>query len=144
MALPRFMQEEVDGRAARNRKPRKHERDTARALGGRVQPGSGAKQGFKGDVRDVSTPLVEFLLECKRTEDQSIRIQARWLNKITTEAGPDREPALAIQFEPSVLQRLAGPDQMTAEADWVAVPRSVFRRLLDSANAQELQWVSEV
>ena len=137
MALPRFIQDVESGKAARDRKPKRHERATAKALGGRVQPGSGAKTGFKGDVRDVSTPLQEFLIECKRTEDQSLRVEARWLNKITTEAGPDREPALAIQFETNVLRRLTRPDQVTAEADWVAVPRSVFKRLLEAAGAEE-------
>jgi len=133
MALPRFIQDVADGKAARDRKPKRHEKATAKALGGRTQPGSGAKDGFKGDVREVATPDMEFLIECKRTEDQSLRVEARWLNKITTEAGPDREPALAIQFETNVLRRLTRPDQVTAEADWVAVPRSVFKRLLDAA-----------
>lgn len=144
MALPRFMQEEVSGHVARHRKPKQHERDTAKALGGRVQPGSGAKDGFKGDVREVATPLCEFLLECKRTEDQSLRLQAKWLNKITSEAGLDREPALAIQFEAKVLRRLTEPGQLTAETDWVAVPRRVFKRLLEAAGAEELKWVSEI
>lgn len=143
MALPRFIQDQASGKAARHRKPRLHERDTARALGGRVQPGSGSKQGFKGDVREVATPNMEFLLECKRTEDQSLRLQASWLNKITTEAGPDREPALAVQFEAEVLRRLTRPGQLTADTDWVAVPRRVFKRLLDAAGAEESQWVSE-
>jgi len=143
MALPRFIQDVVDGKAARDRKPKRHEKATAKALGGRVQPGSGSKDGFKGDVRDVGTPLHDFLVECKRTEDQSLRVQARWLNKIATEAGVDREPALAIQFEPEVLRRLAQPGQLVAEADWVAVPRSVFKRLLDAAGAEEEEWVSE-
>lgn len=143
MSLPRFIRDEVDGKAARDRKPKRHERATAKALGGRTQPGSGSKAGFKGDVRDVATPLNEFLVECKRTEDQSLRVQARWLNKITTEAGITREPALAIQFEPDVLRKLTTPGQLTAESDWVAVPRSVFKRLLDAAGAEESEWVSE-
>lgn len=143
MALPRFIQDVIDGKAARDRKPKRHEKATAKALGGRKQPGSGGKDGFKGDVRDVATPLNEFLVECKRTEDQSLRVEARWLNKITTEAGPDREPALAIQFETNVLRKLTRPGQVTAEADWVAVPRSVFKRLLDAAGAEEEKWVSE-
>jgi len=143
MAIPRFLQDVIDGKTARDRKPKRHEKSTAKALGGRTQPGSGAKAGFKGDVRDVATPLTEFLVECKRTEDQSLRVQARWLNKITTEAGLDREPALAIQFEPTVLRKLTEPGQMTAEADWVAVPRGAFKRLLDAAGVEEAEWVSE-
>lgn len=137
MSLPRFIEDVASGKAARDRKPKKHEKATAKALGGRIQPGSGSKDGFKGDVRDVGTPFNQFLIECKRTEDQSLRIQARWLNKITTEAGIDREPALAIQFEANVLRRLTDVGQITAEADWVAIPRSVFKRLLDMAGAEE-------
>ena len=132
MGLPRFLEDVVSGKVSRDRKPKKQEKATAKALGGRVQPGSGARGGFKGDVRDVVTPLVEFLIECKRTEGSSIRIQAQWLNKITTEAGPMRDPALAIQFEADVLQKIAEPDQIVAESDWIAVPRSVFKRLLDA------------
>jgi len=143
MALPRFIEEETSGKAARARKPKAHEKDTAKALGGRCQPASGSKDGFKGDVRGVSTQLTEFLVECKRTEDQSLRLQARWLNKITTEAGLTREPALAIQFEPDVLRRLTEPGQITAEPDWVAIPRSVFRRLLDAVGVEESEWASE-
>lgn len=143
MALPRFIQDVESGKAARDRKPKRHEKATAKALGGRTQPGSGAKSGFKGDVRDVATPLTEFLVECKRTEDQSLRVEARWLNKITTEAGPEREPALAIQFDETVMRRLTQNGQVTAEADWIAIPRSVFKRLLDVAGAEEEKWVSE-
>lgn len=143
MALPRFVEEAVSGKAARDRKPKAHEKATAKALGGRRQPGSGSKAAFKGDVGGVSTQLTEFLVECKRTEDQSLRLQARWLNKITTEAGLTREPALAIQFEPDVLRRLTEPGQITAEPDWVAIPRSVFKRLLDAVGVEESEWASE-
>lgn len=69
MALPRFIEDVASGKAARDRKPKRHEKATAKALGGRVQPGSGSKDAFKGDVRDVATALTEFLIECKRTED---------------------------------------------------------------------------
>jgi len=143
MALPRFMRDEISGKSARDRKPKKHEKDTAQVLEGRVQPGSGSKQGFKGDVRGVATRLMEFLIECKRTTDQSLRVQVAWLNKITDEAGLDKEPALAIQFEPGVMSKLAKPGQIVAEADWIAVPRSVFKRLLDAAGLEE-EWVSEI
>jgi len=134
MTIPRFMKEEMDGRAARNRKPRKHEKLTAECLGGQTQPGSGAKEGFKGDVRGVGTPFVDFLVECKRTEGFSIRILVKWLNKITTEAGIDKEPALAIQFEPTVLKMATEHGQITAESEWIAVPQSVFTRMLNALN----------
>ena len=131
MSLPKFLEDSVKGKDARNKKPKLHERKTAEVLGGRVQPGSGSKDGFKGDVRDVATPIGEFLIECKRTEGRTLALKAQWLNKITTEAGFDKEPALAIQFNDDVLQKLTMPNQMTAESDWIAIPRSVFQRLLE-------------
>lgn len=134
---PKWLRDVKSGQVARDRKPKKHEMSTAKALGGRVQPGSGSQATAKGDVRDVGTLLTEFLVECKRTEDQSLRVQASWLNKISTEAGPMKEPALAIQFDEDVLRRLATHDQVVAEADWVAVPRSVFRRMLSALSLEE-------
>jgi len=144
MSLPKFFLDEMSGKAARDRKPKKHEKSTAKTLGGKVQPASGAKAGFKGDVREVGTLFNEFLVECKRTEKQSIRIEARWLNKITTEAGSDQEPAIAIQFDPMVLRSLKRPGEAEAEADWIAMPRSVFRRLLSIVSLEEEKWVSEI
>lgn len=136
---PRWLTDEKSGKAARDRKPKEHEKSTAKALGGRVQPGSGSKDGHKGDVRDIETFAVDFVGECKRTEKKSLRLEAAWLNKITTEAGFDKEPALVIRFDEKVLKEIATRDQIVADGDWVAVPRRVFRRMLSALREKE-QW----
>ena len=129
---------DVSGQRARVDAPKAHERDTARALGGRVQKASGALSWAKGDVKDIVGGTFEFLTECKTTVGKSLRIEAEWLNKITSEAGEARYPALAIRFQKKVLEELTskmwhkqGQRVVTAEADWVAIPRSVFQRMLE-------------
>jgi hypothetical protein len=79
---------------------------------------------MKGDVGGIRAQQFEFLTECKRTVGKSLAVQVSWLTKISSEARlrPGRSPALAMQFE--------AQDGM--ESDWVAVPRSVFARMLDA------------
>jgi len=137
--LPEWLEKTVSGHDDHHRHPRRHERDTAKALGGRRQPGSGSMKTAKGDVRDVASGAFEFLVECKRTKNQTLTVQGNWLNKITSEAGV-LEPALAIRFDPEVLSHLTKPGQATAEADWVAIPRSVFRRMLDALGQEDVTW----
>lgn len=112
---------ETRDRATR-RGPKTHERETAGALGGRVTPASGALGWAKGDVDGVRAGHVELLVECKRSEGPGLRVEVKWLDKVTREAHqrPGREPALALRLEATTL----------AEKDWVAVPRSLFERLL--------------
>jgi len=97
-------------------------------------------KGAKGDVRDVASGLFKFLIECKRTKGQTLQVQGMWLNKITAEAGVLEEPALVIRFDPDVLKRMTQPGQVVAEADWVAIPRSVFRRMLDALGQEDVKW----
>lgn len=99
--------------------PKAHEDRIAKAVGGRRVPGSGSSMFAKGDVNEDS-----FLIECKLTEAGSLRVKQSWLEKITSEAeAQGKMPALAIEIQ--------GGDRRLAERDWIAVPRSVFRRLLD-------------
>ena len=85
-----------------------------------------------GDVDGVEAHIFEFLVECKRTEKQSLSLKAAWLDKITREARvqPGRSPALAIQFE----------NLKDAESDWVAIPRSTLVKMLEllGADAEKL------
>lgn len=136
---PRSPLEGVDqkGRRERQEAPRKHEEETAVSLGGRRQRGSGCAEAHKGDVTDIGAGRFDFLSECKTTQGVSLRLEARWLNKITTEAKlGNRLPMLNIRFEPRVLDSLASVEQqllskrvITAEADWVAVPQSVMKAM---------------
>ena len=107
---PRSPLECVDHKAKRERQdaPRRHEEETAASLGGKRQRGSGCAEFRKGDVTDVGAAHFDFLTECKTTQGLSLRLEARWLNKITTEAlAVQKEPMLAIRFEPEVLAKLA-------------------------------------
>jgi len=130
---PRSPLEGVNHKAKREREeaPRAHEEETAESLGGRRQRGSGCAPAHKGDVDGVGAFFFEFLTECKTTQGVTLAVEARWLNKITTEAlAVQKEPMLAIRFEPRVLARLATGSTKVADADWVAVPRRVMERLL--------------
>jgi len=99
--------------------PTAQEDRIAEAVGGKRVPGSGASQYAKGDVSED-----DFLIECKLTEAGSLRVTQKWLEKITAEAeAQDKMPALAIEIQ--------GGERRLAERDWIAIPRSVFTRLLD-------------
>jgi hypothetical protein len=105
--------------------PNEQERAVGRAVGGKVQPGSGSSMYAKGDVLQRSTnahDLDRFLIECKQTIHASLSVKGEWLSKITREAmAAGKEPALAIEIK--------GHDDAAMEPHWVAVPLSVFKRL---------------
>jgi hypothetical protein len=53
-----------------------------------------------------------------------LSVKGEWLSKITREAmAAGKEPALAIEIK--------GNDDPTTEAHWIAIPMSVFRRILE-------------
>lgn len=93
----------------------------ARSLrGGHRQPGSGASDYARGDVK---TP--EFLIECKLTAAESIRVERGWLAKITRQANSaGKLPALAFEIQ-------GGANDPLLERDWIAVPKSVFKKLTE-------------
>lgn len=119
--------------------PRRHEESTAKALGGRRQKGSGSCYDAKGDVAGVEAGRFDLHGECKTTTGKSLRLEAAWLNKITSEAEALlKTPFLAIRFNREVLQELAsaawrkgGKPVAVAEEDWIAVPRSAFVKMLE-------------
>jgi len=134
-----FTNKSVDKRY-QHKAPKKHEESTAKALGGRRQSGSGSQYHAKGDVANVKGGRFEFHGECKMTSKKSLRLEARWLNKISGEAAHLlKYPFLAIRFEEEVIRQLvhealmtASPDQhiVQADQDWVAIPQSVFSKML--------------
>lgn len=129
---PFLLRGDEDRKRAQQKKPKRHERQTADKLGGRVTPASGAIESIKGDVDGVEAHTFAFLVECKRTEKQSLSLKVSWLDKITREAKvqPGRSPAIALQVE----------NTKDAEADWIAVPRSTFVRMMEllGADAEKL------
>lgn len=110
-----------------DRSPTGQEKRIAKALGGKRQPGSGSSPYAKGDVIQKSPAghsLTKFLIECKQTKHKSLSIKGEWLTKISREAmAAGKEPAL--QFE------IKGNEDTFVEGDWIAVPLSVFKRLLE-------------
>ena len=126
-------------RQALHRRPKQQEKKVAKAIGGRRQPGSGSDPRAKGDVRrdDDGFPM---LVECKRSMGKkSIRLEAAWLTKITAEAfAGNRHPALAIQFDQEIMREVArAHGRMIAEADWIAVPLSSFRGMLEALGEKD-------
>ena len=53
------------------RKGKEFERVVAKRLGGRRTPGSGSMD-IKGDVRNLSGPFADFVIECKHQESGSL------------------------------------------------------------------------
>lgn len=124
-----------DRNDSHQRRPRRQEEKVAKATGGRRQPGSGAFDTLKGD-----TSSDDFLVECKRSKGKkSIRLEAKWLVKIYSEAYADAKfPAIDIQFDESVIDEVArDSDKMPCDNDWIAVPLNVFQLLLEKANEGE-------
>lgn len=102
--------------------PTAQENRVAKKMGGKRQRGSGSSIYAKGDVIQE-----DFLIECKKTIHASLSVKGAWLDKITKEAmAAGKEPALAIEIQ--------GMESTHSERDWVAVPMSVFRRLVDKRN----------
>lgn len=129
----------VSKRDATIRKPSRQEKSVAVAVGGRRQPGSGAFSGLKGDVR--RSGRFPMLVECKRVSGQeSIRVELKHLAKITAEAlDKGANPALSIQFDEDVVRALSlRLGFAPASADWIAVPLSVFKAMLEALGEEAL------
>jgi hypothetical protein len=97
----------------------RQESASAVRYGGEVQRGSGATERHKGDVKTT-----DLLLENKTTQAGSIRIEGKWLTKITKEARNEgRVPAVEIEIR--------GIEDPLTEQQWVLVPASEFARLIE-------------
>jgi hypothetical protein len=82
-----------------------------------------------------------MLVECKRVSGQeSIRVELKHLAKITAEAlDKGANPALSIQFDEDVTRALSlRLGFAPASADWIAVPLSVFRAMLETLGEEAL------
>jgi len=96
---------------------RKAEKKTAKRLSGRLTPGSGALSA-KGDFE-----YLQWLVENKATEAESLVLKLDWLTKIYGEAlAVGREPALSIQF-------VTGDGSPRDRGAWVMIPEKMFRNL---------------
>lgn len=81
---------------------RQQEKQTAKELGGKRQPGSGNQWHSKGDVKSG-----KLLIECKVTEGEGYRLTKKDLKEHELSAAQmRREPAWKITFlGPGVIQR---------------------------------------
>jgi hypothetical protein len=77
------------------RKSRLQERRAAKDIGGREQPGSGAPEFYKGDVRKAQ----DLRVECKTTSAQAYQLRLIDLEKIKIEALRGNDPMWAMQVE---------------------------------------------
>jgi len=71
------------GASDSQRRSKAQEKRVAQREGGRRQPGSGARDGFEGDVRLVG----KYRGECKLTRASSYRLQLSDLQKLERQAG---------------------------------------------------------
>ncbi len=94
------------------------EQRTARELGAKLRPASGAMASAKGDMITD-----RFLIEAKSTVNSSLGVKLDWLLKIGEEARrAGKAPALAINFTTG--------DGRSRE-QWVAVPMYVWKELFE-------------
>lgn len=72
------------------------ERSIAEDIGGRLQPGSGAPEFYKGDVRKAG----DLRVEAKTTSKGSYSLKSSELEKIRNEAlsGGDEDWAMQVEF----------------------------------------------
>jgi hypothetical protein len=104
---------------------------TAKKMGARLRPASGAMVGAKGDF--AASKGLPFLYEAKSTTASSLPIKLEWLVKITEEAQAQAKlPALTFGF---VLP--TGRPRPNCSAEWVAIPLPVFQELLEALNAKQ-------
>lgn len=102
---------------------RQAEKKIATRLAGTTQPGSGALDSAKGDVK-VATATFSFLIENKATKGDSLSVKKDWCLKIYQEAlETNQTPALAFQFTND-----AG--QSEKRERWVALPEWAFKQLI--------------
>jgi hypothetical protein len=103
---------------------RQAERKTAKRLGAKLTPNSGAMVSAKGDMK-----LWRFLIEAKSTVAASIALKLEWLLKISAEArSMGQRPALTVTFT-----NADGSPIMNGR--WVLVPETVYQEMMmDTVN----------
>jgi hypothetical protein len=96
-----------------------HEVETAKKVGGRAQPNSGASPwlSYKADVSSE-----DFLYQCKTTDKDRYTLSKKVIAEIYRQAKlTGKDPAIVIRLE-------AVPEPLPCE--WVAVPIETWRRII--------------
>lgn len=98
---------------------RKAEAKAGKRINARVNIGSGAIDGLKGDLTTN-----DFLIESKSTQKASLSIKHKWLQKIQKEAlGVNKDPALLIQFTTST-------GDIIKDGSWVMITENHWKQLM--------------
>lgn len=85
-----------------------------------VHRGSGAVDGYKGDLTKG-----QFKIESKSTTARSLSVKKEWLDKITREAiAVGKDPALMVQF----VDARGRPDR---NGVWVMFPEYLWKEMAD-------------
>lgn len=100
------------------RRSRKQEQRVAKREGGKRQPGSGAIDGFEGDVR----ALGRYRGECKFTRASSYTLKLVDLKKLESQARGEELPVFDLEF-----QSESPPKR------YVVLPEWVFETLMEEA-----------
>ena len=96
-----------------------HEIETAKKVGGRAQPNSGASPWLSYKA-DVSTE--DFLYQCKTTDKDRYTLSKKVIAEIYRQATlVGKDPAIVVRLE-------AVPEPLPCE--WVAVPIATWRRII--------------
>jgi len=92
--MPAWWGEKQD-KQRQNRRSARQERQVARSVGGKVQPGSGSSPRARGDVKSS-----EELIEVKYTDRDSFSIRkAVWTEHVRRARVQGREPVMVIKFD---------------------------------------------
>lgn len=97
----------------------KQERRIMAGIGGRVQPASGARPGYKSDGRKYG----ELRIEAKFTYANSYRLTLVDLNKLRSECEGPESPALVLDFKEKATGRTTD--------SWVVIPHAEWERIIN-------------
>jgi len=100
------------------KRSRNQEKRVASREGGRRQPGSGAVDGFEGDVRVTG----KYRGECKFTRAKSFSLKLSELLKLERQAGSGELPAFDIEFQ-----------GVSPHKRYVVLPEWVFDTLMEES-----------
>ena len=98
----------------------------AKDLGARLQPASGAVEGYKSDSRIKGAR--SYRIESKSTVNVTMALELQWLSKISQEAlASGSTPVVTVSFVDA-----AGRPRSKFNADWVLIPKWAFEELKDT------------
>lgn len=103
----------------------KSEELTGKRLAAKQVPGSGAIEGFKGDLyRD------EYMIECKSTIKLTMGLKLEWLRKVAKEA---REAGLRPALHLAFVQGNGAP---VKDGTWIMMREVDFQQLMAEARGE--------